>query len=793
MTLVTVLPALVVFNSGAITTHYVDANGTNPISPYAAWATSATNIQDAVDAANPGDNVLVTNGVYATGGRVVSGSLTNRVAINKAITVLSVNGPAVTIIQGHQVVGTITGPGAVRCVFLTNSAVLSGFTLTNGATSNTNGDPKVDQPGGGAYCLTPSSVISNCVLIGNAAYFWGGGAVYGTLRNCVVQGNSASTGGGTYLCQLYNCAVIGNTASGSGGGAARGSLNNCTIISNSASTYGGGFDGSSDGTLNNCIVYFNDAPANANYYRGSFNLSGSVNYCCTVPYSTNGPGNLTNNPVFVNTAGRNLRLQPSSPCINAGSDGLVSGNTDLDGTPRIVGGVVDLGAYEFQSPIHYVKVTSLDPISPYTNWATAAVNIQDAVDAASGGDVVLVTNGVYATGGRKWFDSGTNLVTVTNPIVLLSVNGPTVTLVQGSQAPGTNAVRCVYLAANALLSGFTLTNGAGGIGNYPDGGGVYCQSSGAVVSNCVLTGNFARLGGGAFRGTLVNSLLQQNAATQTGGGAYNAGLINCLVISNSAGVGVSAGDGGGAGYGSLSNCTLVGNSAGRGGGVSFSTANNCILYYNFFKPGGSASNYVSSTLNFCSTTPLPAGGTGNITNDPVLLNVSAGDYHLQSNSPCINSGNNSYVITATDFDGNLRIRGGTVDIGAYEYQTPTSVLSYDWLQHYGLPTDGTADYADSDGDDMNNYQEWIAGTDPTNPLSLLEMLNPSPANNPAGLTLSWLSVTNRNYFVQRSLDLGTQPGFSTIQSNIVGQSGTTTYTDTNMVGGGPFFYRVGVQ
>jgi hypothetical protein len=47
----------------------------------------------------------------------------------------------------------------------------------------------------------------------------------------------------------------------------------------------------------------------------------------------------------------------------------------------------------------------------------------------------------------------------------------------------------------------------------------------------------------------------------------------------------------------------------------------------------------------------------------------AGSLRLQSNSPCINAGNNSYVTSATDLDGNPRIMGGSVDIGAYEYQS----------------------------------------------------------------------------------------------------------------------------
>ena len=57
---------------------YVDGNSGDPVPPFIGWATAARLIPDAVDAALPGDMVLVTNGIYATGGLAVSGTMTNR-------------------------------------------------------------------------------------------------------------------------------------------------------------------------------------------------------------------------------------------------------------------------------------------------------------------------------------------------------------------------------------------------------------------------------------------------------------------------------------------------------------------------------------------------------------------------------------------------------------------------------------------------------------------------------------------------------------------------------------------
>src|SRR5207302_82755 len=83
------------------------------------------------DAAMAGDEVVVTNGIYAAGGRAVYGTMTNRVAVDKPLALRSVNGPQFTIIQGRWLPSTTNGDGAIRCAYLTNGASLSGFTVTN--------------------------------------------------------------------------------------------------------------------------------------------------------------------------------------------------------------------------------------------------------------------------------------------------------------------------------------------------------------------------------------------------------------------------------------------------------------------------------------------------------------------------------------------------------------------------------------------------------------------------------------------------------------------------------------
>jgi parallel beta-helix repeat protein len=818
--------------TASATTRYVNLNNPAPVAPYTNWLTAATNIQDAIDVAGAGEEVFVTNGVYQTGVRAVYG-MTNRVAVTKALTVRSLNGPAVTSIVGSGP----NGPAAVRCAYLTGGATLAGFTLTNGAVQ-TSGDDYRNRSGGGVWCESWSAVVTNCVLAGNSADHNAGGAYVGTLTNCTLTGNSANQGGGADYAMLNNCTLTGNSAD-AGGGASRSVLNNCTVAGNSADYGGGAYDstlhnctltgnsasagggaayatlnnctvagnsayssggGDYAGTLTNCIVYYNTAPDGANY---SF---GTLNYCCTTPLPA-GTGNVATEPLFVDTNGwSNLRLQAGSPCINAGLNAYAPGPTDLDGNPRISGSIVDAGAYEFQFPqVSYVALASANPVWPYSSWATAATNIQDAVDVTEPGGMVWVTNGVYQTGARAVYGMS-NRVTVTKAVTVRSVNGPAVTSIVGSGPNGPAAVRCVYLTSGATLAGFTLTNGAtqASLNDYTNqsGGGVWCESWSAVVTNCVLVGNAAYYhAGGAYVGTLNNCTLTGNSADNGGGGADYAMLTNCTLTGNSALYGGGASRsvlnnctltgnsalyGGGANDSTLNNCTLTGNSAWlRGGGAYESTLHNCIVYYNTAPDGA---NYSFGTLNYCCTAPLPAG-TGNFATEPLFVDTNGwSNLRLQAGSPCINAGNNAYAPGPTDLDGNPRIFGGTVDVGAYEFQSDPF---HAWLAQYGLPTDGSADYLDTDTDGHNNWQEWVAGTNPTNALSALRML--SATGGISAVTVTWSSVTSRTYALERATNLGAAPAFSVLQSNLPGLPDTTSFTDTNALGSASRFYRVRVE
>lgn len=298
-------------------THYVSPTGTH-LPPYTNWLEAATNIQDAIDVSAAGDLVLVTNGIYQTGGRLVGASLlTNRVVIDKPVTVQSVNGAGVTMIRGAKDPGTTNGNAAARCVWMTNGASLVGFTLSNGATRAAS----EGMDGGGLWASSVNALASNCILAGNSAASRGGGAYQVTLNSCTIAGNEAGSGGGANQSILNHCLLIGNKSRGiastpalsGGGGAQFSTLNNCTLIGNSA-RYGGGAHA---GLLNSCLLTSNSARFGGGAYDSS------LSNCCLSGNSANLFGGGDGGGAY------NCRLNNSTIADNSAS---FRGGGTVDGT-----------------------------------------------------------------------------------------------------------------------------------------------------------------------------------------------------------------------------------------------------------------------------------------------------------------------------------------------------------------------------------------------------------------------------------------------------------------------------
>ncbi|MCY2924787.1 MAG: hypothetical protein NT031_05010 [Planctomycetota bacterium] len=132
------------------------------------------------------------------------------------------------------------------------------------------------------------------------------------------------------------------------------------------------------------------------------------------------------------------------------------------------------------------------------------------------------------------------------------------------------------------------------------------------------------------------------------------------------------------------NNTLTGNTAaGSGGGVAFQVDGvtevlhvyNNIIWGNTAAGNGDDASIsgTGSRKEFVNNNASGLSGiwdlfTGNMDLAPGFADTANGDYHLTAGSPCVNAGTNTAPqLPATDMDGDPRIAGGTVDMGAYEF------------------------------------------------------------------------------------------------------------------------------
>ena len=143
------------------------------------------------------------------------------------------------------------------------------------------------------------------------------------------------------------------------------------------------------------------------------------------------------------------------------------------------------------------------------------------------------------------------------------------------------------------------------------------------------------------------------------------------------------------------NVGATGSGAGLSGDVTTDIANvvNSIVYGN---TGTTAQieSFKTITVNHsdsCQSAGTPYPGTGNICVDPKLVNVAGNDVHETATSPTVNAGDSAQVPSGvtSDYEGDGRVQGASVDIGADEF-TPAVIVAPTPSPTPALPKAGTA-------------------------------------------------------------------------------------------------------
>jgi predicted outer membrane repeat protein len=209
-----------------------------------------------------------------------------------------------------------------------------------------------------------------------------------------------------------------------------------------------------------------------------------------------------------------------------------------------------------------------------------------------------------------------------------------------------------YLNSHAYVSQSIFSSNHAG----DEGGGMdNRKNSNATVIDTAFIGNTAGSGGGAIHNYV-------GRAVDTGDQLF----INLLIAANSApsGAGIRNNDE----SPTIVNSTIVDN---IGSGISSRKGSapvllNTVVWGN---TGGSFSGQTaSSTVASYSNIEGGYPGMGNMNVDPLFENPAANDYRLAVNSPLIDAGDASHpLVPAQDLDGNPRVIGDAIDMGAYEY------------------------------------------------------------------------------------------------------------------------------
>lgn len=318
-----------------------------------------TDIQPAIDAASPGDEIVLCPGTYT------GASNKDLDYAGKAVTVRSESGPADTIIDMEGVSRAFhfdDGEG--------RDSVVEGITMTRGN--------RLDD-GGAIRCDFSSPTIRHCVFLRNQAD--GGGGIglvssHPLVEDCVFLGNTANEGGGLRAADsnvvLRDCIFAGNKAGNAGGGICLNGgepvVYRCVSTGNRATDGGGMYCFMNDPLIANCML------------TGNIGFSGAGVYCAS------------NAPTFVNM------LSAGNTAISSGGAGTrfynssarVINSTVIRNVAAAYGGgafAEGTGQPELINSIYWGNNAPSGPELALRSNATLAVSYSDVAGGSIGADV----------------------------------------------------------------------------------------------------------------------------------------------------------------------------------------------------------------------------------------------------------------------------------------------------------------------------------------------------------------------------------------------------------------------
>ena len=518
--------------------------------------------------------------------------------------------------------------------------------------------------GGGVCIMNGKVVLTNNTISNNTTFSnsyspspYGGGIYIAdgnvTLTDNTISNNTAnanhgnySCGGGIYIANgnvtLTDNTISNNTANGNGN-------------YNDGYSYGGGIyiaDGNI--TLTDNTISNNTANANRGnyYYSNAYSCGGGI-------YIADGNVTLTDNTISNNNAnadgyysynyGRGIYIANGNIILN---DNTISHNATSIRNIYIVNGIITFNGNEMVN-------TGITSSTDGQISGKLSNNTLNYINLTNANKIEISNNTIAGNSSRG--------ITISNSIA--DIIGNTISNNNGGISVTNNSV--------VKINGNTIKNN-----NSDDshGSGIYLEKSTADVYNNTISGNsITSAGGGIYVKDMIaniyNNIISNNkhAASKTGDGG---GI--CLYNSNSI----------------IVNNTIVYNDAENGGGVYCSYGSSPVLINNILYGNTSSRNsqlFIADNnsapkmlynLNQCDCWGHFNGvnynweanyDESNFDANPRFMNYALQNYRLASNSPCINAGIEDVWgldLPDVDMDGNMRIYGGRIDIGAYEYGAP---------------------------------------------------------------------------------------------------------------------------